>query len=84
VAVTELVHLAREALLLALLVSLPVVAAAALVGLITSLLQAAAQIQDFTLSHLPRLIAVTVVLALLGPWMGAQVAGFAARVFVGG
>jgi flagellar biosynthetic protein FliQ len=81
---SELVHHAQEALVLAIAVSLPVVAVAAAVGLVVAVLQAATQVQDPTLSHLPRLIAVALALALLAPWMGHQIATFAARVFAGG
>jgi flagellar biosynthetic protein FliQ len=76
-----LVHHAQQALLLVVAVSLPVLAVAAIVGLLTAVLQAATQIQDATLAHLPRLIAVVAALALLGPWMGHQVAAFAEQMF---
>jgi type III secretory pathway component EscS len=69
---------------LSLLVSLPVVALAALVGLIVAVLQAATQVQDVTLAHLPRLVVVALALALLAPWMGSQIAQFATRAFIGG
>jgi len=81
---SELVALAQEALLLSVAVSLPVVGVAALVGLLVAVLQAATQVQDITLAHLPRLVLVAVALAIAGPWMGAQIAAFAARVFAGG
>ena len=77
----DLVAQAQEALLLSVAVSLPVVAVAAVVGLAVAVLQAATQIQDITLSHLPRFLAVAGALALLGPWMGGQIATFAERVF---
>lgn len=80
-AATLLFH-AREALLLAAAVSLPVIAIAALVGLVVASLQAATQVQDVTLSHLPRLLAVVGALAVLGPWMAHQIAAFAERVFL--
>ena len=76
-----LVFQAQQALLLMIAVSLPVLAVAALVGLIVAAFQAASQIQDPTLSHLPRLITVIAALALLGPWMGHEVAVFAQRAF---
>lgn len=79
-----LTSLAQEALVLSLAVSLPVVGVAALVGLVVAALQAATQIQDVTIAHLPRLVAVALALVLVGPWMGAQIAAFAARVFLGG
>jgi flagellar biosynthetic protein FliQ len=76
----DLAAQAQEALLLSVAISLPVVAVAAMVGLVIAVLQAATQIQDITLSHLPRFLAVAGALALLGPWMGGLIAIFAARV----
>jgi type III secretion HrpO family protein len=76
-----LVHDAQQALLLVVAVSLPVLGVAAIVGLVVAAFQAASQIQDPTLAHLPRLLAVVAALALLGPWMGHEVAAFAAQVF---
>jgi flagellar biosynthesis protein FliQ len=68
-------------LLLVVAVTLPVLAIAAAVGFVVAALQAASQIQDPTLSHLPRLLAVAAALALLGPWMGHEVAAFATQMF---
>jgi type III secretion protein S len=77
-----LVEHARQALILAALVSLPVIGVAAAVGLLVAAIQAATQIQDPTAAHLPRVVAVTATLAVLAPWMGAQVAAFAERVLL--
>jgi type III secretion HrpO family protein len=79
----DLGALARQALLLSVAVALPVVGAAALIGLLVSVLQAATQIQDHTLGHLPRLLVVVAVLAATGPWIGSQIAEFALRAFSG-
>jgi flagellar biosynthesis protein FliQ len=78
---STLVHGAQQALLLVVAVSLPVLAVAASVGFVVAAFQAASQIQDPTLSHLPRLLAVIAALAILGPWMGHEVAAFAAQMF---
>lgn len=80
---SELVALSQQALLLSIAVALPVVGAAAVVGLVVSVLQAATQVQDHTIGHLPRLLAVVAVLVAAGPWMGAQIAEFAARALGG-
>jgi flagellar biosynthetic protein FliQ len=77
----QLVDAAQQALILAALVSLPIVGVAAIVGLFVAAIQAAAQVQDPTLSHLPRMLAVIAALAAAGPWMGHQIAGFAERTF---
>lgn len=81
VVLVGLVREAQQALWLALAVSLPVLGAAALVSLITSAFQAASQIQDPTLSHLPRLLAVFAAVAVAGPWMAHQIAAFAEQMF---
>ncbi|WP_394848043.1 flagellar biosynthetic protein FliQ [Pendulispora brunnea] len=78
----SLIQHAQEALMLTVALSFPVVAAAAVVGLLVAAFQAASQIQDPTLAHLPRLLAVIAVLAILGPWMAHEVAAYAARVFL--
>lgn len=81
--VAELVSLGEQALLLSVAVSLPIVAALALTSLVISVLQSATQITDSTLSHLPRLLVAAVVLAVLGRWMGSEIAAFAVRMLSG-
>ncbi len=71
---------AQGALLLSMAVVLPVLAVAAIVGLVVAAFQAASQIQDPTIAHLPRLLAVVVALVVLGPWMGSQIGAFAERM----
>jgi type III secretion HrpO family protein len=80
----HLTELAEGALMLAVVLSLPVVGVAALVGLVVAAFQAVTQLQDPTLSHLPRLLVVALVLALAAPWMGAQISAFAVQAFSGG
>ena len=75
----HLVDAAQQALILAALVSLPVVGLAGVVGLFIAALQASMQVQDPTLAHLPRMLAVAAAVVVLGPWMGHQIAGFAER-----
>jgi len=75
------IHDAQSALFLVLAASLPILIVAAVVGLVVAAIQSSVQIQDQTLAHLPRLIAVIVALAILGPWIGHQVASFAVQMF---
>jgi flagellar biosynthesis protein FliQ len=75
-----LLHLGREALLVALLLSAPPLLAALLVGLVTGLLQAATQLQEHAIGAVPRIAAVIAALVVVGPWMGARLARFAAEV----
>lgn len=79
---SALVAHAQEALLLTVALSLPVVGVAAIVGLFVAAFQAASQVQDATIAHLPRLVAVVGSLVVLGPWIGTQIATFATRLFL--
>ncbi len=80
---SDLVTFGQQALVLSLAVALPPLAVAATVGLLMAVLQAATQVQDPTLAHLPRVVAVAAALALFGPWMGREIAAFAIRAFGG-
>lgn len=73
-----LLHLGREALLLALLLSAPALGAALAVGLVTGVAQAATQVQEPALGVVPRLAGVLGALVLCGPWIGSRLVRFAA------
>lgn len=79
---SALVEHAQNALMLSLAIVLPVLAVAAIVGLIVAAFQAASQIQDPTIAHLPRLLAVVAALVVVGPWMGSQIGAFAERMLM--
>ncbi len=79
-----LTELAQQGLLLATSLSLPIIGAALVMGLIVAILQALTQIQDMTLAHLPRFLVVVAVLVVFGPAIGAQIAAFAVRALSGG
>jgi flagellar biosynthesis protein FliQ len=66
---TLVVDLARNAIMIALLVAGPMLAVALIVGLSVSVLQAVTQIQEQTLSFLPKLMAVSSVFVLALPWV---------------
>ncbi len=73
---TVMLELGRKALWLVLVVSAPVVLTALGVGFLVSVLQAASQLQEFTLSFVPKILAVLLVLAITAPWMGEQLVRF--------
>ena len=72
---------AQDALYLTLAISAPVLAVSLLVGLLIGIFQSATQIQEQTLSFVPKLIAVLVLLAAVGPWMGGQLGTFAEQLW---
>jgi flagellar biosynthetic protein FliQ len=61
--------LGYEAMKLALLLGAPLLLVALVTGLVISLFQAATQINEMTLSFIPKLLAVFATLVLAGPWM---------------
>jgi flagellar biosynthesis protein FliQ len=72
-----IIRIVREALLLVLLISAAPMLASMLVGFVVSVFQATTQIQEQTLSYVPKLVAVFLTLAIMGPWMLAQTLRFA-------
>ena len=77
-----IITLTREALLLMVLASLPPIGAAALVGLLMGLFQASTQIQESTLSVVPRLCAAVLALVLSAPWTAAQLTRFSTQLLL--
>jgi flagellar biosynthetic protein FliQ len=75
-----IIRVGREALLLVLLISAGPMLVSILVGFVISLFQATTQIQDQTLTFVPKLVAVFLTLAIAGPWMLSQAVRFAAMI----
>lgn len=75
------VNLFREALYTAMLVSAPILLLSLFVGLFISVFQAATSIQEFTLTFVPKIVAVAVVLVLLLPWMMEVMITFTVNLF---
>lgn len=65
----QVLYMAKEAVGAVLLVGGPILGAALLVGLLVSIFQSMTQIQEQTLTFIPKVVAVAVVMLLLGPWM---------------
>ena len=74
--------LMNELLWNTMLVAGPVLAAALVVGLLISVLQVATQLQEMTLSYVPKLLVAAIVLLVLGPWMIYRVTQFAIQMIL--
>jgi flagellar biosynthetic protein FliQ len=77
------VSLATQAMELALKLALPLLAAGLIVGLLVSVFQAVTQIQEQTLSFIPKIIAIAVVLVVGGPWMLNQLLVYTTELWGG-
>ena len=62
-------QIGNHALWMAILMAAPILLVALLVGLVIGMVQAATQIQEMTLSFIPKLLGVVLVLVVAGPWM---------------
>jgi flagellar biosynthesis protein FliQ len=67
------VNLAMQAMQLSLKIGGPLLIVALVVGLIVSVFQAVTQIQEQTLSFIPKIVAAAVVIIVAGPWMLGQI-----------
>ena len=76
-----LLAVGREALVLMVLASMPPVLAGLVVGVTMGLLQAVTQVQEATLSVVPRLCAALLALAVAFPWIAGQLLRFTAALF---
>ncbi len=76
------IRITNEALLLILILSAPPLLISLVVGLMISLFQATTQIQEQTLTFVPKITAVFLTLALTGYWMMAQMVRFTQNLFL--
>lgn len=79
--VIAIMGIAREAVLTALSCAFPLMAAALVTGLTVSILQAATQINEATLSFVPKLLVMFLMLLVSGSWMLEQLVNFTVRLF---
>jgi flagellar biosynthesis protein FliQ len=75
------VNLATQAISLALKIAGPLLLVALVVGLLISVFQAVTQIQEQSLSLIPKIAAVGVVIVLLGPWMLGQLVSYTTALY---
>jgi flagellar biosynthetic protein FliQ len=77
------VTIGRQALEMMLIVSAPLLLVALGVGLVVSFFQAITQLNEATLSFLPKLVAVAVTLIVIGPWMITTLVDYLQRTLIG-
>lgn len=78
---TEAIDLGRQAVMLTLIIGAPVLLTGLIVGAVVSVMQAVTQIQEQTLSFVPKIAAMLIAAAIAGPWMLARLVEFAAEMF---
>lgn len=79
--IDQAISIVRDALMVALIVSAPILAVGLVIGLAVSILQAVTQIQEQTLSFVPKIVGMAVMSIAILPWAGIKVIEFAQRMF---
>jgi flagellar biosynthesis protein FliQ len=74
--------IAKDAIEITLLLSLPILGVGLLVGLIISIFQAATQIQEMTLTFVPKIVAMLVTLLFMLPWMMSKMTDYTEQLIV--
>lgn len=74
-------NIGRQAIEMTLILSGPLLLAALVIGLVVSIFQAATQINEQTLSFIPKLLGMFLVLILAGPWMLQMMVDYIRRLF---
>ena len=77
----SVIDIGRQAMELTILLSAPVLLASLAIGLLVAMFQAATQINEMTLSFVPKLMIAALVVIAAGPWMLRQILGFTERLF---
>jgi type III secretion protein S len=78
---TTVIDVTQHALLLILMLSMPAVLTAGVLGVLVGLLQAITQIQDQSIGYAAKLIGVTVMIAILGRWMAGEILSYGESLF---
>ncbi len=76
------IALAKDALLTAVLVSAPILIVSLAIGMLVSVFQAMTQINEVTMTFVPKIFGVFAVSAVLGPWMVGTMVNYTHRLFV--
>ena len=74
------INLGSDAIKLVLMVSLPLLGVGLIVGLLVAVLQATTQVQEMTLSFVPKIVAVLLTLILASPWIIQKIANFTSNL----
>ena len=76
------VNLATQAMILSLKIAGPILLLGLIIGLLVSIFQAVTSIQEQSLSFIPKVVGVAVLIVVLGPWMLDQLVGYAQNLYM--
>lgn len=77
----SVITLGQQAILVMLLLAAPMLLTALVIGLLVSILQAATQINEMTLSFIPKLLGIVAAMVISGPWLVTYFTDYVRRLF---
>lgn len=77
----DILHLGAQAMILSLKLSAPILLVSLAIGVLISLVQAVTQVQEMTLSFVPKLAGIALVFVVAGGWMLQQMIAFTTQLF---
>lgn len=77
-----LLSYAQNALVVTMLMAAPILLTSLVIGSLVSLFQAATQINEVTLTFIPKIVGTVIIIAVLGSWMGQQILNFTSNIFL--
>jgi flagellar biosynthetic protein FliQ len=77
----DFISIGQQAIYTALLISAPVLGLGLIVGILVSVFQAATQINEQTMTFIPKILAVVIAFILFGPWMLSTMVEFTTELF---
>ena len=80
---SQIIEVGGKAIWVALELGLPILLASLAVGLLVSIIQAVTQLQEPTLTFIPKILAVIAVMVFAGPWMMNELLGFTIELWSG-
>jgi flagellar biosynthesis protein FliQ len=80
---SQIMEIGGQAMWVTLQIALPILGASLVVGLLVSVFQAVTQLQEPTLTFIPKILAVVVVIVVAGPWMMNSLLGFTIDLWAG-
>ena len=75
------IDLGRRTFMMALIIALPLLTVGLIVGVLVSILQAVTQVQEMTLTFVPKIVAMVIAAAVFMPWIVTKLMNFAAEMF---
>ena len=76
------INLATQGMILALKIAGPILLLGLIIGLLVSIFQAVTSIQEQSLSFIPKIVGVAVLIVVLGPWMLGQIVSYAQNLYL--